>query len=268
MTFRSAAITMAYNESIFLPVWLDYYGKNLGYDNLYIIDHGSDDGSTLRIPGNVIKIPRDDFDDVTRTSFINTLHASLLNYFDCVIYTDCDEYLVPRPDRYNSLASYLRRQPHGNVVRAVGVDVMPHALDLPPVNFSYDILPQRPYGFLTPWESKPLVAKIAPVWTPGFHDCDAPSILDEDLWLFHLKHCDQKRALARLNLTRSMNWSEQGSSFGHHQRCRDEDMLQLMQTLIEQQENDTLGTLPLTHMLAHGESSKLRHIPDMFLQCL
>ncbi|MCG4259333.1 glycosyltransferase family 2 protein [Acetobacter senegalensis] len=268
MGFRSAAVTMVYNEDKFLPIWIDYYGKNLGFENLYIIDHGSNDGSTARIPGNVIKIPRDNFDDVQRVGFINKFHASLLTYFDCVLYTDCDEFLVPRPTRYNSLVTYLREQHHGNVVRAVGVDVMPNAMLLPPVNFASNILPQRPYGFITPWESKPLVTKVPTEWSPGFHNCNQPSILDEDLWLFHLKHCDLQRSLTRLNLTRSMKWSEQGAAFGHHQRSRDEDLIHLVQTVVNEQEDASLDNLPITSLLAEGGYSKLRRIPDMFLPCL
>lgn len=268
MGFRSAAITMVYNENKFLPIWIEYYGKNLGYDNLYIIDHGSDDGSTNDILGNVIKIPRTEFDDVQRVFFINNFHTSLLAYFDSVLYTDCDEFLVPRPDRYASLNNYLEQQPHGNVVRAVGVDVMPNTMTLPPVDFTSRILPQRPYGFVTPWESKPLISKVPTQWSPGFHNCNQPSVLDEELWLFHLKHCDLQKSLERLQLTRSMKWSEQGTAFGHHQRSRDEDLLHLVQTVVNEQEPAFLDSLPLTSILTNGGYSKLRRIPDMFLGSL
>ncbi|MBS0959271.1 glycosyltransferase family 2 protein [Acetobacter thailandicus] len=269
MGFRSAAITMVYNESKILPVWLDYYGSNLGYDNLYIIDHGSDDGSTTRIPGNVIKIPRDDFDDVQRAAFITHLHTALLKSFDCVIYTDCDEFLLPRPDRYNSLASYLKLQPHGNNIRAVGIDVMPGNLSLPPVDFSRDILPQRPYGFLTPWESKPLVAKIPTQWEPGFHECNQHSLLDEDLWLFHLKLCDIDYAMKRLHVTRSMKWNlSHNPDSGAHQRRSDQEMRDFFDAVVRGQEPGYLSDLPLTELLSRGSTSKLRRIPDMFLQYL
>lgn len=268
MSVRSAAITMVYNEAVFLPLWLDYYGKNLGYDNLYIIDHGSDDGSTTRIPGNVLKIPRTDFDDAQRVAFINTFQKALFSYFECVFYTDCDEFLLPRPDRYTCLASYLKNNPHGNVVRAVGVEVMQNDLSLPPVDFTKAILPQRPYGFVSPWESKPLITRTPVEWSPGFHECNHPSFLDEDLWLFHLKLCDLHYALARLNLTRSMKWSQQGLSFGQHQRSRDEDLLALMQNLIAEQQPESLDQLPLADVLAQGGCSALRRIPAHFLPCL
>ncbi|MFT9384899.1 MAG: glycosyltransferase family 2 protein [Acetobacter orientalis] len=265
MSVQSAAITMVYNEAVFLPLWLDYYGKNLGYNNLYIIDHGSDDGSTTRIPGNIIKIPRTDFDDVQRVTFINSLQKALFSYFDCVIYTDCDEFLIPHPNHYTCLGTYLKQHPHSSVVRAVGVDVVQHDLALAPVDFTQPILPQRPYGFVTPWESKPLITRTPVTWAPGFHDCDQPSVLDEALWLFHLKFCDLRHALARLNLTRSMKWSQQGMAFGQHQRHRDEDLLALVRTLIAEQQAEGLEQLPLTELLANGGYSKLRHIPAPFL---
>lgn len=269
MPARSAAITMVYNEAVFLPLWLDYYGKNIGYENIYIIDHGSDDGSTTRIPGNVIKLPRTPFDDVVRVNFINAFQKALFSYFDCVIYTDCDEFLVPRPDYATCLGSYLKdRPPQGGVIRAVGVDVVQHDLSLPSVHFSQNILPQRPYGFITPWESKPLVTRTPLEWQPGFHDCNHASVLDENLWLFHLKLCDLHNALARLSLTRAMKWSEQGIGFGQHQRSRDEDLVALVQNQIAEQQAESLDTLPVSEILAQGGYSKLRRIPDMFLNCL
>jgi hypothetical protein len=39
-----AAIAMVFNEPVFLPIWLAYYGVELGYENLFVIDDGSNDG--------------------------------------------------------------------------------------------------------------------------------------------------------------------------------------------------------------------------------
>jgi len=255
---------MVYNEHSFLPLWLDYYGKNLGYDNLYIIDHCSDDGSTARIPGNVIKIPRHGFDDKKRSTMISRLHATLLECFDVVLYTDCDEFVLPRPDRYSSLCAYLQNCQPGKVVRAVGVDVMPQRIDLPPVDFSSKILFQRPYGFITPWESKPLISSVQTEWAPGFHECNNRSELDEDLWLFHLKYVDLSRSLERLDLTRNMEWSESGKDYGAHQRCTDDELMSRIKALIANQENGFLDELPVSRLLSHGEFSRLRQIPKVF----
>ena len=45
-TCRGAAVTFVYNESFNLPLWRRHYGAQLGTENLFIVDDGSDDGST------------------------------------------------------------------------------------------------------------------------------------------------------------------------------------------------------------------------------
>ncbi len=45
-----AVVTMCYNEPDFLPIWLDYYRRQVPVEHLYVVDHGSDDGSTSVIP--------------------------------------------------------------------------------------------------------------------------------------------------------------------------------------------------------------------------
>ena len=40
-----AAVTMVYNEPEFIPLWIKYYGEQVGKENCYIVDNGSDDGS-------------------------------------------------------------------------------------------------------------------------------------------------------------------------------------------------------------------------------
>src|SRR5438128_2474590 len=141
----TAAITMVYNEAYFLPIWLRYYSSQLGWQNLYVVDHGSTDGSIEAGSCNLIRIPRSDFDDAVRAKMISRLHASLLSYFDTVIYTDVDEFIVPRPSKYDGLADYCQKKPHA-VSRCVGIDVFQHNTSLPELDLAKPILPQRPYG--------------------------------------------------------------------------------------------------------------------------
>src|SRR5436190_17272313 len=45
---RRAALTMVQNEAVFLPIWLRYYSRFFGPDDLYVLDHDTSDGSTDR----------------------------------------------------------------------------------------------------------------------------------------------------------------------------------------------------------------------------
>jgi len=254
---RAAVITMVYNEAFFLPLWYRHYGSQVGYENLYVIDHGSTDGSVDPRFCNQIKIPRDKFDDNIRTAMVSALHQSLLNYFDTVIYTDCDEFIVVRPSQFGSLLDYLQQQPQ-ETIRCVGVNVLPQQPDMPPIDLNSPILLQRPFGFATHWYYKPLISAVPTMWSPGFHGCNVPAMLDQDVWLFHLKFADFKHGIERQEELREIEWSngkgthlpsaEQSFSFllKVQEDCQDQSMNDIdMNTVFYERQNSPLCRIPI-----------------------
>ena len=102
---RIAIMTMVYNESTNLPIWIGHYRRTAPSANLFVIDHGSDDGSTAPVSGVTrIPLPRGELDERDRTFLINSLQQGFLRYYDIVIYADCDELLVPDPNGQLPLA--------------------------------------------------------------------------------------------------------------------------------------------------------------------
>ena len=140
---KIAAITMVYNENVFLPLWEKHYGGTLGHENTYIIDHGTDDGSTDHLQGNRLRIPRELFDNKQRANFISQFHGSLLQFYDAVIYTDCDEILIPDPDSYKDLRDYVENN-GAPCSTALGINVLHRFDDEPDIDLSRPILSQRP----------------------------------------------------------------------------------------------------------------------------
>jgi hypothetical protein len=62
---KIAIITMVYNESFNLPIWIKHYRRTAPNANLFVVDHSSDDGSTDNLSGvNKIALPRDKLDEV------------------------------------------------------------------------------------------------------------------------------------------------------------------------------------------------------------
>jgi hypothetical protein len=86
MSIKVAVVTMCKNESEFLPIWLNYYGGLFGFENLYIIDDDSSDGSTQdsRIV-NVVRRRKTPFDDGMRAIFISLIQHELLKNYELVI---------------------------------------------------------------------------------------------------------------------------------------------------------------------------------------
>jgi hypothetical protein len=96
---RICAITMVRNDEFYLRKWVEYYGRELGRENLYIYFDGVDqtvpafcEGTHVvvceKLQGNVAQ------GDKRRIRFLSQRAAELFKDYDLVIGTDADEILV------------------------------------------------------------------------------------------------------------------------------------------------------------------------------
>jgi hypothetical protein len=219
-----AVMTMAYNENVNLPIWRDHYRRTLPHGELFVIDHGSDDGSVTGLPGiNRIPLPRRTMDEIQRSRFVGLLHASLLQYYDYVIYTDCDEMIVVEPELCLTLEEYLATY-GADYASPIGLNIQ-HIVDVEPdLTDGRPILSQRHFCYFHSRMCKPLISRVRMKWEPGFHRCDLPLHVDRNLYLFHLKRADCKRGLARQIVSHRVKWSRQAieARHGAHHRMTDE----------------------------------------------
>lgn len=217
---RTAVVTMVYNEPVFLPLWRRYYGPQFGEDCCYVIDHGTDDGSTEMLGEvNVVRIPRSPKHNKKRANFISNFCSALLEWYDAVIYVDIDEFLIPDPEQYASLKAFVDEVKEGSTITAIGIDIS-HVPDIePPLDLSAPILGQRRWTRFAFPMCKPLVTTVPIRWTPGFHSSDQDLHFDR-LFLFHLHNFDLPCGLSRLAITRSMPWGDGPAD--HYQRWSDE----------------------------------------------
>lgn len=217
-----AAVTMVYNEPVMLPWWLRHYSRQVGERQCYVIDHDSDDGSTATVGGaNLIRIPRFPPDETRRAEFVSDFCASLLRWYDWVIYSDVDEMLVADPARYASLADYCAGH-HAEVVTAFGVNVL-HRFQEPPIDPDRPLLGQRHWVFAVASMSKPLLTRVPTRWAAGFHSCDAPIVFD-GLTNFHLAYIDFDMTTAR-QVKRRRN---KAGIEGHHHLMSDVQLFHMM----------------------------------------
>ena len=217
-----AAVTMVYNEPAMLPLWLRHYSRQVGVDQCYVIDQGSDDGSTAAVGcANVIRVPRGVANETVRADFISDYCASLLRWFDWVVYADVDEMLVADPARYASLSDYCARD-HADVVTAFGVNVL-HRYQEPTLDPARPLLGQRRWMFAMASMAKPLLTRVPTRWAGGFHSCSAPIVFD-GLTNFHLAYIDFNMTIARQVKRRV---SKAGIA-GHHHLMTDEQLFHMM----------------------------------------
>jgi hypothetical protein len=218
-----AAVTMVYNEPEYLSIWLRHYSKHVGLNNCFIIDHGSDDGSTESLIGcNVIRVPRDSYDPVVQSLYNSKFCSSLLCWYKRVIYSDVDEILVPDPNIAETLFDYCTR-PLPDIVTAIGLNVQ----QIPDLEAAIDItMPisnQRSWVLASASMCKPLLINRDIRWSGGSHSADAKLVFDH-LYMFHLRWFDFDIGMARLARTRKMDWARDAS--GQHARLNDDDWTQ------------------------------------------
>lgn len=202
-SLRIAAVTQCYQEQTMLPLWIKHYGRLIGKENLFILDHGSNPPVEIEDNIHVERIPRAEYlDQWDRVRIISEWQQKLLQTYDWVICVDTDEFIMQRPSRWTSLSDYLK-QCSVQTCRCVGVEVIDPMIK-PAMDWSKPILQQRSYGVITSWSCKPSVASVPTSWDPGFHRCKNDSHFTHDLWLFHLKYADQKHLLEHSAIMRQI----------------------------------------------------------------
>lgn len=197
---RIAAITMVRNDEFYLRKWVEYYGKEVGKENLYIFFDGTDqripdfcEGTTARLrernPQHVVKAEKD------RLGFLSQQAAILMREkgYDLVIGTDADEFLVVDPAVSTSLAEYLSGLKIRTSVSALGIDVGQHLDTEGVIDGERPFLEQRHNAYICSRYTKPSVIARPVRWGSGFHRIKGHNFhIDKNLFLFHFGSVDLK----------------------------------------------------------------------------
>lgn len=200
---KIAVITMARNDDFFLTRWINYYGKELGEENLYIYLDGEDQpfpankGSVnifheKRVAEHVVKAEK------RRLGFLSDVAKKLLEKYDIVIGVDADEYLIVDPNTGKNLVSYLSEIEIDPCVSGLGIDVGQDRNSEPILDRTKLFLEQRNYALLSSRYTKPSVISKPVNWGSGFHRVKGHNFkIDPNLYLFHFGSVDYDMILDR-----------------------------------------------------------------------
>lgn len=212
---KIAALTFVFNESVNLPIWINYYGQNFGKKNLFVVDRESDDGSTADLGDvNKIVVPRDAFDDTKKAEFMSSMQNALLNYYDVVVCGDCDELVVPDLSRYANLSDYVNKMDF-DYVTCIGLNVRHVIHQEPPLDLALPILAQRRYATFFSPTCKTLLSRVPIRWQAGLHCLDRRPRFDRQLYMLHTKAMDYSIAAARYKINHATVWSAEAVAQGH-----------------------------------------------------
>ena len=202
---RIAAITMVRNDDFYLRKWVEYYGAQLGKENLYIYFDGLDQEIPSFCDGtNAEKLEKIGTDVVSndkgRVAVMSARAAQLFaEGYDMVIGTDCDEIIVPDPLTGCNLSEFLQKQSGGyECISPLGLDVGQKAGEEGPIDASEPFLAQRHYAQLGTRYTKASIICKPLEWGSGFHRVKGHDFhIAKDLYLFHFGYFDMGRIQAR-----------------------------------------------------------------------
>ena len=187
---------MARNDNFFLEKWINYYGSELGKDNLYVFLDGKDQVLPRNAEGTNIEL-REHVEeemtvgDRTRIAFLSDFAAGLLKKYDLVLGMDVDEFLVVDPRTGKSLKEYLGQIRCNPCVSGLGVDVG-QKLDIEgKIEADKPFLSQRSFALIDSQYTKPVVISKPVRWGAGFHRVKSHNYrIDKNLYLFHFGSFD------------------------------------------------------------------------------
>lgn len=204
---KICAITMVRNDEFYLRKWVEYYGIQLGHENLRIYFDGEDQQIPdfcknvytelrPRISGKVVKSEKE------RLSFLSHQATRLMKEenYDIVIGVDADEYLLVDPITGKTLREYLEVADIETSLSGLGVDVGQHLSYEAPINADIKFLSQRSYGYLCSRYTKPSVIARPVMWGSGFHRIKGHNYhIDKNLFLFHFGSVDLEMIKQRMS---------------------------------------------------------------------
>ena len=197
---KIAAITMVRNDGFYLRKWVEYYGRELGKENLYIYFDGLDqeiepycEGTTaLKIP----KIGKKVVDsDKGRIQFLSWKAAELLSGgYEIVIGVDVDEFIVVDPKRGQSLVEFLSEANIKGTLSPLGLDFGQKLGEEADITEDLPFLQQRHYAQIGTRYTKASILNQPLTWGSGFHRVKGHNFhIAKDLYLLHFGYFDQKR---------------------------------------------------------------------------
>lgn len=210
----SCVFTIAKNESVHLPMWVDYY-RDQGFDDkdIIVLNHESTDGSTSKLTCRVETVRNPlAFDHYWLKNTVQKWFKALLDDYEFVVFTEADELLWS----VVGLKEYVDRLPM-SAARSVGYELI-HMKDKGelPLDLNKKILEQRQWWFASPAYCKTLIANYPLEWMCGFHHCiNAPQVdSDCELLLVHLHRMDYDIALERHKQRTMMVWNPDDLAHG------------------------------------------------------
>ena len=203
---KIAVLTMVRNDDFFLRKWVEYYGRELGKENLYIYFDGEDQAIADFCQGTNAYIHSKIGTQVVsaekgRLKFLSDKAAELFaNGYDLVIGVDADEYIVVDPKLGVSLREFLSNRDIDVCLSPLGLDFGQKLGKEGDLSQDKTFLNQRRYAQIGTRYTKPSIIALPCQWGSGFHRVKGHNFhIAKDLYLMHFGYADRKILEDRLS---------------------------------------------------------------------
>ena len=166
---------MVRNDDFFLRKWVEYYGRELGKENLYIYYDGEDQAVADICQGTNVSLHPKIGNHVIaaekgRLRFLSERAAELFaRGYEVVIGVDADEYIVVDPKLGIGLREYFSRHKIDVCLSPLGLDFGQKLGEEDDLSFGQTFLSQRHYAQIgTRYTKASIIAKPCQ-WGSGFH---------------------------------------------------------------------------------------------------
>lgn len=196
---------MARNDEFFLNRWINYYGSQLGKENLYILLDGFDQEVPPNAGAATIKHCKHTDNQVSvadkgRIALLSELAFELLKTYDLVVGTDADEFLIVDPNCNMTLLQYLSSINIKTTVSGLGMDVGQHVELEKALDKQLPFLQQRQFALVSSRYTKAVVISKPVKWGSGFHRVRNHNFkIDKNLYLFHFGCVDYQMLADRFS---------------------------------------------------------------------
>lgn len=205
-----AVLTMARDEGSMMRRFVDHYAREVGVDNVFIVDDHTSDGSTDALPCPVLRIPylqKRSFER-SRMGIVGGLSAGLLEAYDAVLFADADEFVLADPRTHPSLRHFLAARPARAAIGVMNLNVVHDPHREPPLVDEEPILGQRRLAKFLPLMCKPSIKWQPAKWVLASHGIQCPYTVDPELYMFHMKFADRDRLAASAAHRHHLNATE------------------------------------------------------------
>lgn len=206
MLKKIAVLTMVRNDDFFLRKWVEYYGREVGKENLFIFFDGEDQTIPDFCQGTHAKLHAKIGTQVVaaekaRLRFLSEQATALFAQgYELVVGVDADEYVVVDPKLGLGLGEYLSKQNIDVCLSPLGLDFGQKLGEEGDLSFDETFLTQRRYAQIGTRYTKPSIIAKPCRWGSGFHRVKGHNFhIAPDLYLMHFGYADSRMLQARLS---------------------------------------------------------------------